>query len=69
MSDHDVMPRLRGEVLRGRVRTMRWMVAVLAATSGFTMSFAVFAFIWTWYVGSVVLWLSQEDGTRVFEAS
>lgn len=33
------------------------------------MSFAVFAFIWTWYVGSVVLWLSQEDGTRVFEAS
>jgi hypothetical protein len=40
---------------------MHWLVAVLAATSGITMSFAICAFVWTWYVGTIVLVLSNEE--------
>ncbi|MGH7500818.1 MAG: hypothetical protein ACREL7_03590 [Longimicrobiales bacterium] len=38
---------------------MRWFVAILAVTSGCTMWFAVCAFLWTWYVGTIVLVLSE----------
>jgi hypothetical protein len=47
--------------LRREDATMHWLVAVLAATSGITMSFAICAFVWTWYVGTIVLVLSNEE--------
>jgi hypothetical protein len=47
--------------LRREDATMHWLVAVLAATSGITMSFAICAFVWAWYVGTIVLVLSNEE--------
>jgi hypothetical protein len=40
---------------------MHWLVGVLAAVSGITMSFAICAFIWTWYVGTIVLVLAEGE--------
>lgn len=47
-----------------RDTTMHWLVAVLAAISGLTLSFSIFAFVWTWYVGTIVLVLASQDGER-----
>lgn len=43
---------------------MHWLVAVLAAISGLTLSFSIFAFVWTWYVGTIVLVLASQEADR-----
>lgn len=43
---------------------MHWLVAVLAAISGLTLSFSIFAFVWTWYVGTIVLVLVSQENER-----
>lgn len=38
-----------------------FLVALLAAASGFSMGFSAFAFLWTWYVGAVVILFSPHQ--------
>ena len=48
---------------------MFFFVALLAASSGFTLAFAAFAFVWTWYVGTVVILLSPRRRTPLTTAT